>query len=93
MKPTKCPAKKERGKKSKKRGQGCALAEPRGLWCLTFVLGRLENLCFFIEIIFWSHWFSQVQSTGLPSIFLRAQPWRGGEKVESNLKSQHHCHF
>ena len=44
MKPTKCPAKKERGKKSKKRGQGCALEEPGGLWHLTFVVGRLEDL-------------------------------------------------
>ena len=56
MKPTKCPAKKERGKKSKKREQGCALAEPGGPWHLTFVLGRLENLCFLIEIICWAHW-------------------------------------
>ena len=24
--------------------QGCALAEPGGPWCLTFALGRLENL-------------------------------------------------
>ena len=53
-------------------GQGCALAEPGGPWRLTFVLGQLENLCFFIEIICWAHWISQVQSTGLPSIFLRA---------------------
>ena len=28
--------------------QGCALAEPVGLRRLTFVLGRLENPCFFI---------------------------------------------
>ena len=55
--------------------QGCALAEPGGPWRLTFVLGRLENLSFFIEIICWAHWISQVQSTGLPSILLRAQPW------------------
>ena len=54
--------------------QGCALAEPAGPWCLTFVLGRLENLSFFIEIICWAHWISQAQSTGLPSIFSRAQP-------------------
>ena len=93
MKPTKCPAKKERGKKSEKRGQGCVLVEPCGLWRVTFVLGRLENLCFFIEIIYWAHWISQVQSTGFPSIFLTAQPWRRGEKVKSNLKSQHLCHF
>ena len=52
--------------------QGCTLAEYGGLWPLTFVLGQLENLCFFIEIICWAHWISQVQSTGLPSIFLRA---------------------
>ena len=54
--------------------QGCALAEPGGLWRLTFVLWRLENLCFFTEIICWANWISQVQSTGLPLIFLRAQP-------------------
>ena len=35
--------------------QGCALAEPGGLWHLTFVLGQLENLCFFIEIICWAY--------------------------------------
>ena len=45
-------------------GQGCAVAEPGGLWRLTFVLGQLENLCFFIEIICWAHRISQVQSTG-----------------------------
>ena len=33
--------------------QGCALAEPRGPWRLTFALGRLENLTFFIQIICW----------------------------------------
>ena len=54
--------------------QGCAVAEPGGPWRLTFVLGGLENLSFFIEIICWEHWISQVQSAGLPSIFLRAQP-------------------
>ena len=54
--------------------QGCALAEPGGPWRLTFVLGRLENLSFFIEIVCWATWISQVQSTGLPSIFVRAQP-------------------
>jgi len=56
--------------------QGCALPElghPRGL---TFVLGRLENLCFFIEIICWAHWISKVQRTELCSIFLGAQPCR-----------------
>ena len=33
-----------------------------------------KSLLFFIQIICWAHWISQVQSTGLPSIFLRAQP-------------------
>ena len=56
--------------------QGCALAESSGPQRLTFVLGRLENFSFFIQIICWAHWISQVQSTGLPSIFLRAQPWK-----------------
>ena len=28
--------------------QGCALAEPCGPWSLTFVIGRLGNLIFFI---------------------------------------------
>ena len=57
------------------RMPGCALAEPGGPWHLTFALGRLENLRFFIQIICWVPWMLQVQSTGLPSIFLRAQPW------------------
>ena len=52
---------------------------------ITVVLGWLENLNFFVEIIRWAHWISQVQSTVLPSIFLRAQPWisyrRCGEKL------------
>ena len=34
--------------------QGCALAEPSGPWHLTFALGRLENLRFFIQIICWA---------------------------------------
>ena len=34
-------------------GQGCALVEPGGPWCLTFALGQLENLIFFIQIICW----------------------------------------
>ena len=50
--------------------QGCALAELSDQWHLTFVLGQLENLSFFIEIIRRADWISQVQSTGLPSIFL-----------------------
>ena len=54
--------------------QGCALAEPGGPWRLTFALGPLENLRFFIQIICWAPWILQFQSTGPPSIFLRAQP-------------------
>ena len=54
--------------------QGRALAEPGGLWCLTFALGCLGNLSVFIQIICWAPSISQVQSTGHPSIFLRAQP-------------------
>ena len=54
--------------------QGCALAEPSGPWCLTFALGQLENLAFFTQIICWASRISQAQSTGLPSVFLRAQP-------------------
>ena len=50
--------------------QGCALAELSGSWRLTFVLGRLENLSFSKEIIRRAHWISQVQSTGLLSVFL-----------------------
>ena len=50
--------------------QGCALAECGGPWRLTFVLGRPENLSFSKEIIRRAHWISQVQSTGLLSVFL-----------------------
>ena len=57
------------------RTQGCALAEPRGPWGLTFALGRLGNLSFLIQIICWAPLILQFQSTGLPSIFLRTQPW------------------
>ena len=60
------------GKKS--YPQGCALVEPGGPWRLTFAPWRLENLRFFIQIICWAPWILQVQSTGLPSIFLRTQP-------------------
>ena len=34
--------------------QGCTLAEPSDPWCLTFALGWLENLTFFIQIICWA---------------------------------------
>ena len=53
---------------------GSALAEPSGPWHLTFALGRPENLRRFIQIIRWAPRISQVESTDLPLIFLRAQP-------------------
>ena len=46
------------GKKS--YPQGCALVEPGGPWRVTFALGRLENLRFFIKIICWAPWILQV---------------------------------
>ena len=35
-------------------GQGCALVEAGGPWRLTFALGQLEDLRFFIQIICWA---------------------------------------
>ena len=57
------------------RTQGCALAEPGGPWGLTFALGATRKSSFFIQIICWEPLILQFQSTGLPSIFLRTQPW------------------
>ena len=58
--------------------QGCALEEPSGKaqWPLmtNFCPRRLEKLRFFIQIICCAPQNLQFQSTGLPSIFLRAQP-------------------
>ena len=34
--------------------QGCALAEPGGPWRLTFALGRLEDVRYFIQFICWA---------------------------------------
>ena len=68
--------------------QGSALAEPGGSWHLTFVLRRLENLSFFIEIICWAPWI------WLPSIFLRAQPWipsRNGTLFKALTFRDGHC--
>ena len=53
--------------------QGCALAEPSGLWSPTFAPWRLENLIFLIQITYRVPQILQVQSTGHPSIFLSAQ--------------------
>ena len=55
--------------------QGCALAKAGGPCYQTFALGQLENLRFLVQIICWAPWILQVQCTGLPSIFLRAQSW------------------
>ena len=60
------------GQKKRSHTQDCALAEPGGPWRLIVILRGLENLSFFIEIICWAHWISQVQSTGLPSIFFKS---------------------
>ena len=32
----------------------CSVAEPGGPWCLTFPLGQLENVRFFIQIACWA---------------------------------------
>ena len=52
------------------------LCSSRAQWPLApnFYPRRLKNLRFFIQIICWAPWILQLQSTGLPSIFLRAQP-------------------
>ena len=44
--------------------QGCALAEPSGPWRLTFALGQLENLRFFIQIICWDPGFYSFRALG-----------------------------
>ena len=51
------------------------VAVPGGPWYLSFALGPLENLSWFIQIIHWAPLILQVQSTGLPSIFFRTEPW------------------
>ena len=53
--------------------QGCVLAEHLFVpGALLFALKQPGN-CFFIEIICCIPWISEVHSTRLPSIFLRAQ--------------------
>ena len=63
-------------RKSLNQVQGCVLyvAGPSGPWHLTFASGQLENLGFPLEIVRWLPRISQVWSTGIPQIFLRAQP-------------------
>ena len=75
-----------------KAKQGCALAEPSGPLWLTFAPRHLESFC-------QAPWILQVLSTGLPSLFLRAQlcwgstfylsysrPWAVVWPRESNLQ-------
>ena len=57
------------------RFQGCALAEPGGPWRLTFVSRVIRKSLLFYRNHMLGTWISQVQSPGLPLIFLRAQPW------------------
>lgn len=54
---------------------GCDLVASGGPFDLTFATRQLENLGFLIGIACWSPWISQVQSTELPSYFLKVQPW------------------
>ena len=58
--------------------RGLCSSSGSGPWCLTFAPVHLENLgknlSFVIEIICWVPYILQVQSTRLPSLFLRAQP-------------------
>ena len=56
-----------------KIAQGCALAVPGGPLVPNFCSQKIEDPRFLLEIICRAPWISQVQSTGLPSIFLRAQ--------------------
>ena len=49
--------------------QSCVVVERSGSWCLTFALGWLENLSFFIQMMCWAPWILQVQCIGLLSIF------------------------
>ena len=55
-------------------GQSCAITAHGGPRCLTFAPRRLKNRIVFIQIICSTLWLLQVQSSGLPSIFLTAQP-------------------
>ena len=54
--------------------QSCAITAHGGPRCLTFAPRRLKNRIFLIQIICSTLWLLQVQSSGLPSIFLTAQP-------------------
>ena len=59
---------------SRVMGQSCAITAHGGPRCLTFAPRRLKNRIVFIQIICSTLWLLQVQSSGLPSIFLTAQP-------------------
>ena len=61
-----------------------------GPWRLTFVLGRLENLSFFIEIICWAHLISQVPEYWAAFNFLWAQPCK---RKAGSIKTQISSHL
>ena len=54
--------------------QRYALALPGGPWHFIFAHGQLENLSFFLETMCWAPRISQAKSSGLPFVFLGAQP-------------------
>ena len=54
-------------------GQRVGLCSSRALWP--------RNRTIFVQIICWTPLILQVQSSELPSIFLRAQPWRGNHRA------------
>ena len=51
--------------------QGFAVEAPSGGWCITFALGRLGKVIFFIRSkLAWASWIPQFKSTEFSSIFL-----------------------
>ena len=67
----------------------CALAVPGWSVAPNFCFWATKTiLVFFIEIICWVPWISQVQSTGFPLVFLRAQYWFLNEYLNSEQGSQ-----
>ena len=51
--------------------QGFAVEAPSDGWCITFALGRLGKLIFFIRSkLAWASWIAQFKSTEFSSIFL-----------------------
>ena len=54
--------------------QGCALVASGDPLALCFCSWATRRFLFSYRSICWAPWISQFQSTGLPSMFLRAQP-------------------